>query len=160
MSDLAAEVPVEGRPSAGAAMAQDLSEAAKRRTRSRNVGALRALAPYLARHKADTAWAGASSFSSAPTGSTGGSVTGGGGAACTGLAGPGAVPSSTKVSAVTGRTTPQPTRSSSSGSCVHGMPVVPPQLAKLSKRTCTNRSTSPAITSIVSWIRMKGTTPL
>lgn len=58
MSDLAAEVPVEGRPSAGAAMAQDLSEAAQRRTRSRNVGALRALAPYLARHKGDTAWAG------------------------------------------------------------------------------------------------------
>ena len=58
MSDLAAEAPVDGRPSAGAAMAQDLSEAAKRRTRSRNVGALRALAPYLARHKADTAWAG------------------------------------------------------------------------------------------------------
>ncbi|WP_312160886.1 ABC transporter transmembrane domain-containing protein [Phenylobacterium sp.] len=58
MSDLAAEAPVDGRPSAGAAMAQDLSEAAQRRTRSRNVGALRALAPYLARHKGDTAWAG------------------------------------------------------------------------------------------------------
>lgn len=58
MSDLAAPAPVEGRPSAGASLAQDLSEAAERRARSRNVGALRALAPYLARHKADTAWAG------------------------------------------------------------------------------------------------------
>ena len=57
MSDLAAEHAVEGRPSAGAALAQDLSEAAAKRGRSRNVGALRALAPYLARHKGDTAWA-------------------------------------------------------------------------------------------------------
>jgi len=58
MSDLAAEAAVDGRPSAGAALAQDLSEAAQRRARSRNVGALRALGPYLARHKGDTAWAG------------------------------------------------------------------------------------------------------
>ncbi len=58
MSELAAEAPVEGRPSAGAALAQDLSEAAAKRGRSRNVGALRALGPYLARHKGDTAWAG------------------------------------------------------------------------------------------------------
>ncbi|WP_374656422.1 ABC transporter transmembrane domain-containing protein [Phenylobacterium sp.] len=58
MSDLAAEAPVEGRPSAGAALAQDLSDAAGKRGRSRNVGALRALGPYLARHKGDTAWAG------------------------------------------------------------------------------------------------------
>ena len=58
MSELAAEAPVEGRPSAGAALAQDLSEATAKRGRSRNVGALRALGPYLARHKGDTAWAG------------------------------------------------------------------------------------------------------
>ena len=58
MSDLAAEAPATGRPSAGAALAQDIGEAAAKRGRSRNVGALRALAPYLARHKADTAWAG------------------------------------------------------------------------------------------------------
>jgi ATP-binding cassette subfamily B protein len=58
MSDLAAEAAVDGRPSAGAALAQDLSEAADRRARSRNVGALSALGPYLARHKGDTAWAG------------------------------------------------------------------------------------------------------
>ena len=58
MSDLAVEAPVDGRPSAGAALAQDLSEAAQKRTRSRNVGALGGLAPYLANHWGDTAWAG------------------------------------------------------------------------------------------------------
>ena len=39
-------------------MAQDLSEASQRRSRSRNVGALRGLAPFLADHWGDTAWAG------------------------------------------------------------------------------------------------------
>ncbi len=58
MSDLGAQAPVEGRPSAGAALAQDLSEAAERRARSRNVKALGRLLPFLAMHKADAAMAG------------------------------------------------------------------------------------------------------
>ena len=58
MSDLAHEAPAPGRPSAGAAMAQDLSEAADRRARSRNVKALGRLTPFLAMHKGDAAWAG------------------------------------------------------------------------------------------------------
>lgn len=58
MSDLAHEAPAPGRPSAGAAMAQDLSEAADRRARSRNVKALGRLMPFLAMHKGDAAWAG------------------------------------------------------------------------------------------------------
>ncbi|MES2894774.1 MAG: ABC transporter transmembrane domain-containing protein [Pseudomonadota bacterium] len=57
MSDLAAEA-VEGRPSAGAALAQDLSEAAERRARSRNVKVLGHLLPFLATHKFDAAMAG------------------------------------------------------------------------------------------------------
>lgn len=58
MSDLAPEAPAPGRPSAGAALAQDLSEAADRRARSRNVKALGRLTPFLAMHKGDAAWAG------------------------------------------------------------------------------------------------------
>ena len=58
MSDLAHDAPAPGRPSAGAAMAQDLSEAADRRARSRNVKALGRLMPFLAMHKGDAAWAG------------------------------------------------------------------------------------------------------
>lgn len=58
MSDMAHEAPAPGRPSAGAAMAQDLSEAADRRARSRNVKALGRLMPFLAMHKGDAAWAG------------------------------------------------------------------------------------------------------
>ena len=58
MSDLAHEAPAPGRPRAGAAMAQDLSEAADRRARSRNVKALGRLMPFLAMHKGDAAWAG------------------------------------------------------------------------------------------------------
>ena len=58
MSDLAHEAPAPGRPSAGAALAQDLSEAADRRARSRNVKALGRLTPFLAMHKGDAAWAG------------------------------------------------------------------------------------------------------
>jgi ATP-binding cassette subfamily B protein len=58
MSDLAAEASVEGRPSAGAALAQDLTEAAQRRPRSRNVKSLGHLVPFIAMHKGDAAWAG------------------------------------------------------------------------------------------------------
>ncbi|KRB50507.1 ABC transporter transmembrane domain-containing protein [Phenylobacterium sp. Root700] len=58
MSDLAPEAPAPGRPSAGAALAQDLNEAADRRARSRNVKALGRLTPFLALHKGDAAWAG------------------------------------------------------------------------------------------------------
>jgi ATP-binding cassette subfamily B protein len=55
MSESGAEVgaggaPVEGRPSAGAALAQSLAEGAAKRGRSRNVGALRRLRPFLAAH--------------------------------------------------------------------------------------------------------------
>ena len=41
---------VEGRPSEGQALAQSLAEGAAKRGRSRNVGALRRLAPFLAAH--------------------------------------------------------------------------------------------------------------
>ncbi|MBT9472878.1 MAG: ABC transporter transmembrane domain-containing protein [Pseudomonadota bacterium] len=58
MSDLVPEAPAPGRPSAGAALAQDLNEAADRRARSRNVKALGRLTPFLALHKGDAAWAG------------------------------------------------------------------------------------------------------
>ncbi len=50
--------PVDGRPSAGAELAQNLSEAAQRRPRSRNVRSLGHLLPFLARHKTDAAFAG------------------------------------------------------------------------------------------------------
>ena len=42
-----------GRPSAGAALAQTLEDAAARRPKSRNVGALRRLAPFVAAHWGD-----------------------------------------------------------------------------------------------------------
>lgn len=58
MSDLAAANPVDGRPSAGAELAQNLSEAAGRRQRSRNVKALSRLMPFLASHKGDAIAAG------------------------------------------------------------------------------------------------------
>ena len=58
MSDLGPEPAAPGRPSAGAALAQDLTEAAERRGRSRNVRALGRLTPFLAMHKGDAAWAG------------------------------------------------------------------------------------------------------
>ncbi len=45
-----ASSPVEGRPSAGQALAQSLAEGAAKRGRSRNVGALRRLRPFLAAH--------------------------------------------------------------------------------------------------------------
>jgi ATP-binding cassette subfamily B protein len=44
-----------GRPSAGAALAQSLEDAAARRGKSRNVGALRRLAPFIAAHWSDAA---------------------------------------------------------------------------------------------------------
>lgn len=46
-----AEAAAPGRPSAGQSLAQGLAEAAARREKSRNVGALRRLAPFLARHR-------------------------------------------------------------------------------------------------------------
>lgn len=57
MSDLAAEPPAPGRPSAGAALAQDLAEAANRRAKSRNVRALGRLLPFLATRKVDATFA-------------------------------------------------------------------------------------------------------
>ncbi len=57
MSDLGVEPQVEGRPSAGATLAQDLSEAAQRRDRSRNVRALGRLAPFVGAHKSDALFA-------------------------------------------------------------------------------------------------------
>ncbi|WP_374575816.1 ABC transporter transmembrane domain-containing protein [Phenylobacterium sp.] len=58
MSEEAAAIPVDGRPSAGAELAQSISEAAGRRGRSRNIGALRRLWPFMTHHKADVAAAG------------------------------------------------------------------------------------------------------
>jgi ATP-binding cassette subfamily B protein len=53
MSGSPAETTAPGRPSAGAALAQNLSESAGRRERSRNLGALRRLAPFIAAHWGD-----------------------------------------------------------------------------------------------------------
>ena len=50
MSEPGPESSVEGRPSAGQALAQTVAESAAKRGRSRNVGALRRLAPFLAAH--------------------------------------------------------------------------------------------------------------
>jgi ATP-binding cassette subfamily B protein len=47
------DVSAPGRPSAGQTLAQNLAEAADRRGRSRNVGALRRLAPFVAAHWGD-----------------------------------------------------------------------------------------------------------
>lgn len=58
MSDSAAEPHVEGRPTAGAALVQEISEAAGRRSRSRNVRALGRLLPFMSAHKTDAAMAG------------------------------------------------------------------------------------------------------
>ncbi len=58
MSDTGSEVAVEGRPTAGQTLAQNLSEAAARRDRSRNIGVLRRLAPYVAAHWGDAALSG------------------------------------------------------------------------------------------------------
>ncbi|HEY4032303.1 MAG TPA: ABC transporter transmembrane domain-containing protein [Caulobacteraceae bacterium] len=53
MSDLGVEPQVEGRPTAGVALAQQISEAAGRREKSRNVRALGRLAPFIAAHRLD-----------------------------------------------------------------------------------------------------------
>ena len=58
MSDPAAEPHVEGRPSAGAALVQEISENTQRRGRSRNVQALGRLLPFVADHRLDAAMAG------------------------------------------------------------------------------------------------------
>jgi len=59
-SALAADVAGEagGRPSAGQALAQSLDEAAGRRAKSRNVGALRRLGPFIAAHWGDAILSG------------------------------------------------------------------------------------------------------
>ncbi|HET6971975.1 MAG TPA: ABC transporter transmembrane domain-containing protein [Phenylobacterium sp.] len=58
MSEPGPEVSVAGRPTEGQALAQGLAEAAARRGKSRNIGALRRLAPYVAAHWGDAALAG------------------------------------------------------------------------------------------------------
>lgn len=58
MSEPGPEVSAPGRPSAGQTLAQNLAEAADRRGRSRNVGALRRLAPFVAAHWGDAALSG------------------------------------------------------------------------------------------------------
>ncbi|MDB5418808.1 MAG: transporter, partial [Phenylobacterium sp.] len=58
MSDPSGEASAPGRPTEGQAMAQSLAEAAARRDRSRNVGALRRLAPFVRDHWGDASLAG------------------------------------------------------------------------------------------------------
>jgi ATP-binding cassette subfamily B protein len=58
MSDQRGEGPAAGRPSEGQALVQTLAEDAGRRGRSRNVGALRRLAPLAADHWGDGVFAG------------------------------------------------------------------------------------------------------
>ncbi|HEX3699406.1 MAG TPA: ABC transporter transmembrane domain-containing protein, partial [Phenylobacterium sp.] len=58
MSDPSGEAAAAGRPSEGQALAQSLAEAADRRARSRNVGALRRLSPFMAQHWGDATLAG------------------------------------------------------------------------------------------------------
>jgi ATP-binding cassette subfamily B protein len=58
MGDLSGGPNVEGRPSAGAALAQDLSEAAARRPKSRDVKALGHLTPFIRLHMGDAIAAG------------------------------------------------------------------------------------------------------
>jgi ATP-binding cassette subfamily B protein len=58
MSDPGVEPQVEGRPTAGAALAQQISEAAGRRGKSRNIAALGRLIPFAAGHRLDAAAAG------------------------------------------------------------------------------------------------------
>jgi len=58
MSDLPGDAGASGRPSPGQALAQNLAEAAARRDRSRNVGALRRLSPFVADHWGDASLAG------------------------------------------------------------------------------------------------------
>jgi len=58
MSDLGAEPQVEGRPTAGAALVQQISEAAAQRSKSRNVQSLGRLWPFVVAHRLDAATAG------------------------------------------------------------------------------------------------------
>ena len=58
MSDTAAQAPVDGRPTAGAELVQQLAEDKQRRAKSRNVGALRRLAPFARRRWGDAAFSG------------------------------------------------------------------------------------------------------
>ena len=53
-----AELPAEGRPSTGAVLAEQIADARRGRQTRRDLRPLRALAPYLFRHKADLAIAG------------------------------------------------------------------------------------------------------
>src|SRR5690349_19280646 len=48
-----ADAAAEGRPTTGQALVQTLEEAAERRARSRNIGALRRLIPFAAGHRTD-----------------------------------------------------------------------------------------------------------
>ncbi len=57
MSELGPEAAAPGRPSTGQAFTQKLKEEATRRKRSRNIGALRRLAPYVRDHWGDLVWA-------------------------------------------------------------------------------------------------------
>ena len=59
MSDVGVEPQIEGRPTAGAALAQQIDEAAERRAKSRNVRALGRLVPFIAAHRVDAVAAGA-----------------------------------------------------------------------------------------------------
>ncbi len=58
MSDFGSGPAVEGRPTVGAALAQDISEAAERRTKSRDIRPLAALTPFLKAHLGDAGLAG------------------------------------------------------------------------------------------------------
>ncbi len=58
MSHPAPEPQVEGRPTAGAALAQQITEAAGRRSKSRNVAALGRLLPFIGAHRLDAGAAG------------------------------------------------------------------------------------------------------
>lgn len=58
MSDAGPDVSAPGRPTAGQALAQSLSEAGARREKSRNIGALRRLTPFAATHWGDALLAG------------------------------------------------------------------------------------------------------
>ncbi len=56
MSDQGPEAAASGRPTTGQALARSLKEAAARRERSRNIGALRHLAPFVRNHWGDASW--------------------------------------------------------------------------------------------------------
>jgi len=58
MSDFSGGAQVEGRPTAGAALAQQISEGAARRAKGRSLNSLGHLLPFMAAHKGDAALAG------------------------------------------------------------------------------------------------------